>query len=153
MLVRDEEEAESEGKRGSHAGNWRCDDRKIWVICVFGGSITLDQRESPGRRWHHYGVGQQLESSCRWQGDFKVEGISVVSGEFYGLSPAFRFLMIKFCECCFLLEHHLLILVPPPHLHQELPVPWIISHQVESLSFSCLQLERASRSTGLRAGS
>ena len=80
MLVRDEEEAESEGKRGSHAGNWRCDDRKIWVICVFGGSITLDQRESPGRRWHHYGVGKNLESGGPERGDLKVEGISEVLG-------------------------------------------------------------------------
>lgn len=66
MLVKGREEAEKEGEWRSHAGTGGVAiDRKIQVICVLGGGVILDQRESPGGKWHHSGMGQQLESSCR----------------------------------------------------------------------------------------
>lgn len=147
------------GRVEESCGNWRCDDRKIRVICVLGGGIILDQRESPGGKWHPSGMGQQLESSCRfWQGNFKVEGVLVVyvvmsfiDYHMYSysiwsssVSARWRFLQWPAVFVLFCFFNVSGILVSPPHLHQELPVPQrnFVKYQSASGLSSCLQLER-----------
>lgn len=70
LLVYFEEYGVAEGWR-SHkerveesSRNWKCDNRKIWVSCVLGRGVTLDQQQCPGGRWCHYVMGQHLESRC-----------------------------------------------------------------------------------------